>query len=88
MHPAEHQGGEERVIYLCLAQVDDDPRPYVAGLREFEVRNQTALADASRRHGGPGRRGIPYSTLMLNSINHPDARGMKLFADALMELFP
>lgn len=25
---------------------------------------------------------------MLNSINHPDARGMAIFADALMELFP
>ena len=32
--------------------------------------------------------GIPYNTLMLNSINHPDERGMKLFADSLMELFP
>ena len=53
MRPAEYQGGEERVIYLCLTQVDDDPRPYVAGLHEFEVRNRTALAAASRRHGGP-----------------------------------
>lgn len=69
-------------------EVDDDPRPYVAGLREFAVRNRTALADASRRYGRLWRQGIPYSTLMLNSINHPDARGMKLFADALMELFP
>ena len=68
--------------------VDDDPRPYVAGLREFAARNQVALADASRRYGRLWRQGIPYSTLMLNSINHPDARGMKLFADALMELFP
>ena len=47
-----------------------------------------ALADASRRYGRLWRQGIPYSTLLLNSINHPDARGMKLFADALMELFP
>ena len=68
--------------------VDDDPRPYVAGLREFAARNQIALADASRRYGRLWRQGLPYSTLMLNSINHPDARGMKLFADALMELFP
>jgi lysophospholipase L1-like esterase len=68
--------------------VDDDPRPYVAGLREFAARTQTALADASRRYGRLWRQGIPYSTLMLNSINHPDARGMKLFADALMALFP
>jgi len=68
--------------------VDDDPRPYVAGLREFAARNQVALADASRRYGRLWRQGIPYSTLMLNSINHPDAQGMRIFADALMELFP
>jgi lysophospholipase L1-like esterase len=68
--------------------VDDDPRPYVAGLREFAPQHQIALADASRRYGRLWRQGIPYSSLMLNSINHPDARGMKLFADALMELFP
>ena len=68
--------------------VDDDPRPYVAGLREFAARNRTALADASLRYGRLWRQGIPYTTLLLNSINHPDARGMRLFADALMELFP
>jgi lysophospholipase L1-like esterase len=68
--------------------VDDDPRPYVAGLREFAPQHWIALADASRRYGRLWRQGIPYSSLMLNSINHPDARGMKLFADALMELFP
>ena len=69
-------------------EVDDDPRPYVAGLREFAPQHRIALADASRRYGRLWRQGIPYSSLMLNSINHPDARGMKLFADALMELFP
>jgi len=68
--------------------VDDDPRPYVTGLREFAARNRTALADASRRYGRLWRQGIPYSTFLLNSINHPNARDMKLFADALMELFP
>ena len=68
--------------------IDDDPRPYVTGLREFTVRHSVALADASRRYGRLWRQGIPYNTLMLNSINHPDARGMKIFADALMEVFP
>ena len=68
--------------------VDDDPRPYVAGLREFAANHQVALADASRRYGRLWRQGLPYTTIMLNSINHPDARGMKIFADALMELFP
>ena len=68
--------------------VDEDPRPYVAGLRQFAEKQQVALADAARRYGRLWRQGIPYSTVMLNSINHPDARGMKIFADALMELFP
>jgi len=68
--------------------IDADPRPYVTGLREFTARHQVALADASLRYGRLWRQGLPYSTLMLNSINHPDARGMQLFADSLMELFP
>ena len=67
--------------------VDEDPRPYVTGLRQFAARHSVALADASRRYGRLWRQGVPYSTLMLNSINHPDERGMRIFADALMELF-
>jgi lysophospholipase L1-like esterase len=69
--------------------IDDDPRPYVRGLREFAARHSTevALADASLRYGRLWRQGIPYNALMLNAINHPDARGMRLFADALMALF-
>jgi lysophospholipase L1-like esterase len=68
--------------------IDNDPRPYVAGLREFAANRRVALADASLRYGRLWRQGIPYTTIMLNSINHPDGRGMKIFADALMELFP
>lgn len=68
--------------------IDNDPRPYVKGLREFAAAQRVALADAALRYGRLWRQGIPYTTLMLNSINHPDARGMKIFADALMELFP
>lgn len=68
--------------------IDDDPRPYVAGLRQFAAKHDVALADAARRYGRLWRQGIPYTAVMLNSINHPDARGMKIFADALMELFP
>ena len=68
--------------------IDDDPRPYVAGLRQFAANHDVALADASLRYGRLWRQGLPYNTLMLNAINHPDARGMRLFADALMALFP
>jgi len=68
--------------------VDEDPRPYVAGLRTFAREHKVALADAARRYGRLWRQGIPHSTIMLNSINHPNAQGMTIFADALMELFP
>jgi lysophospholipase L1-like esterase len=68
--------------------IDDDPRPYVAELRRFADENPVGLADASKRWGRLWRQGIPYTTLFLNSINHPDPRGMKIFADSLMELFP
>jgi lysophospholipase L1-like esterase len=69
-------------------EIDDDPRPYVAGLRAFSTESGVALADASLRWGRLWRQGVPYTTLLLNSINHPNRRGMGLFADALMELFP
>lgn len=67
--------------------IDDDPRPYTKSLREFTAKNNVALADAAKRYGRLWRQGIPYSTLMMNNINHPNPFGMKLFADALMELF-
>lgn len=68
-------------------EIDDDPRGYVKFLRAFTAKNQIPLADASHRYGHLWRQGIPYNTFMMNNINHPDARGMKLFADSLMELF-
>jgi hypothetical protein len=67
--------------------IDDDPRPYVTGLRLFAEEHQLALADASRRYGRLWRQGIPYLTLMENNINHPNEFGHSLFADSLMELF-
>lgn len=68
--------------------IDEDPRPYVRGLRQFAAKHGVALADASLRYGRLWRQGLPYSTLMLNAINHPNAHGMRLFADSLMALFP
>ena len=68
-------------------KIDKDPRPYVAGVRAFAEKHGIALADASLRYGRLWRQGIPYSSLMHNNINHPDIRGMKLFADSLMALF-
>lgn len=68
--------------------IDNDPRAYVKALRDFAPRHQVALAEGSLRYGRVWRQGIPYSTLLSNNVNHPDPRGMALFADALMELFP
>ena len=70
-----------------MREIDDDPRAYVKGLRTFAAANNLALADASLRWGRLWRQGIPYMTLMLNAINHPDVRGMRIFADSLMALF-
>ena len=68
--------------------IDDDPRAYVKAIRVFAARNGIPLADASLRYGRLWRQGLPYNTMMLNNINHPDHRGMRIFADSLMELFP
>ncbi len=67
---------------------DDDPRPYVRDLKLFAVDNNIALADASALWGKLWRQGIPYISLEGNWINHPDARGHQMFADALMAVFP
>jgi lysophospholipase L1-like esterase len=73
---------------LQTLKVDEDPRPYVKGLRRFARENGVALADASARWCRLYRQGIPYVTLEANSINHPDVRGMDLFVEALMSVFP
>lgn len=67
---------------------DRDPRPYVWHVREFCRANGVACADASLRWGRLWRQGVPYKTLLVNDINHPNAQGMSYFADALMALFP
>lgn len=68
-------------------KVEVDPRPYVAGVRQFTAKHKVALADAALRWGHLYKEGIPYITLLSNSINHPDDRGHELFALSLMELF-
>ena len=68
--------------------IDEDPRPYVRALRDFTAKHRVALADASLRWGRLWRQGIPYNTLHMNTINHPNPAGMRLFADSLMWLFP
>jgi lysophospholipase L1-like esterase len=68
--------------------IDNDPRLYTQDVRRFATENNIAVADAAARYGRLWRQGIPYSTLLSNNINHPNAIGLKIFADALMSLFP
>lgn len=67
---------------------DEDPRAYVKWVRRFAAENNVALADASLRYGRLWRQGLPWTTLMVNSMNHPDARGMAIFVDSIFALFP
>lgn len=68
-------------------KVEKDTRPYVSAVREYASQNNIALADATLRWDHLASEGIPYSTLLVNAINHPSAQGMKLFADTLMDIF-
>jgi lysophospholipase L1-like esterase len=62
-------------------------RPYVLALREFASKHQLGLADASARWQHLAKEGLPYLTLLDNTINHPDDRGHRLFAEELWKCF-
>lgn len=64
-----------------------EKRPYVLDLRKFAERHSIALADASARWEHLWKEGIPYVTLLHNTINHPDDRGHRLFAEELWKCF-
>jgi lysophospholipase L1-like esterase len=64
-----------------------EKRPYVLALRDFAIQHRVALADASARWEHLSREGLPYLTLLDNTINHPDDRGHRLFAEELWKCF-
>ena len=74
--------------FTSQKDVDNDSRLYTKMLRRWAKENGFAIADVAARYGQVWRDGIPYNTFMVNSINHPDARGAQLFVDALIALFP
>jgi lysophospholipase L1-like esterase len=69
------------------AMNEPERRPYVLALREFAERHHVALADASSRWEHLDKEGLPYLTLLHNTINHPDDRGHRLFAEELWKCF-
>ena len=62
-------------------------RPYVLALREFGEKHHLAVADAAARWEHLAKEGLPYLTLLHNTINHPDDRGHRLFAEELWKCF-
>jgi len=62
-------------------------RSYVSFLKDFSSSHHLALADASGRWEHLWKEGIPYLTLLHNSVNHPDNRGHRIFAEELWKCF-
>lgn len=62
-------------------------RFYVQFLKDFAEKYSLALADASARWEHLWKEGVPYLTLLHNSVNHPDNRGHYLFAEELWKCF-
>ena len=62
-------------------------RPYVLAIREFAAKHNIALADAAARWEHLWKEGLPYLALLHNTINHPDDRGHRLFAEELWTCF-
>lgn len=69
------------------SMLETERRPYVLALREFAGKHNIALADASARWEHLAKEGLPYLTLLHNTINHPDDRGHRLFAEELWKCF-
>lgn len=57
-------------------------------VREVARETGTGLADAYRRWEQLRFQGLPYETLLLNTINHPDYRGHAFFLEELLRFFP
>jgi len=65
-----------------------ETRPTIELLRKIAEENRVGLADTSRRWEHLEEEGLPYTTLLVNGINHPDDRGHEMFVKDLMSFFP
>ena len=66
---------------------EPEKRPYVLALRDFATQHHLGLADASARWEHLWKEGLPYLSLLDNTINHPDDRGHRLFAEEMWKCF-
>lgn len=65
----------------------EDPRDAMQFMKRFAAENNLPFADGGREFGRLWKKGIPYTILLTNNVNHPDARGMALLAEALKPIF-
>ena len=64
-----------------------ETRQYVQFVYEFADKHNIGIADASSRWAHLWKEGIPYTTFLTNSFNHPDDKGHQMFADEIMKNF-
>ena len=74
-------------LWMGIDMRGQENRPYVSFLKDFSSRHHLGLADASARWAHLWKEGIPYLTLLHNSVNHPDNRGHRIFAEELWKCF-
>jgi lysophospholipase L1-like esterase len=74
-------------LWMGLSMRGQENRPYVSFLKDYAANHHLALADASERWEHLWKEGIPYLTLLHNSVNHPDNRGHRIFAEELWKCF-
>ncbi|MBE6405899.1 MAG: SGNH/GDSL hydrolase family protein [Lentisphaerae bacterium] len=60
---------------------------YLSFLRQFAPANRIPLADVSARYVRLSKQGVPVLALGTYGV-HPGQAGLKVFADALLDLFP
>jgi len=84
-------GGETDILYctphLVAELIGGDYENRVQAMREAAKEHGFGLADVTQMWHDLKIAGLPYMTLLVNRINHPDDRGHKMFADALLAFF-
>jgi lysophospholipase L1-like esterase len=84
-------GGETDILYctphLVAELIRGDYENRVQAMREAAKEHGFGLADVTQMWHDLKIAGLPYMTLLVNRINHPDDRGHKMFADALLAFF-
>ena len=75
----------DRMNHLSLKE--PDKAEFAPALRALARDHNIGLADATARWQHLVKEGVPYLTLLHNTLNHPDDRGHRIFAEELWKCF-